>query len=30
MSQNEAYYDTLALIEKGEWCFGSMNEENEV
>lgn len=29
MSQNEAYYDTLALIEKGQWCFGSMDEENE-
>ncbi len=29
MSQNEAYYETLALIEKGEWSFGSMDEENE-
>ncbi|HHD7476775.1 TPA: hypothetical protein ACOVJJ_005014 [Klebsiella oxytoca] len=29
MSQTEAYFDTLALIENGEWNFGNMDEENE-
>ncbi|KOY60437.1 hypothetical protein AM629_19425 [Photorhabdus heterorhabditis] len=30
MPKTDAYFDTLALIEKGEWDFGSMDEENEV